>query len=107
MSALNSPLPSRSGTPSIEHPLAFMAQQLAHARSALRLSAQDLPDFDAETLSGTLLPESTTISLLAQLVKGLVTVSHELSGVTSAKENGYTRTHPGLPVCPAVQAHRT
>jgi len=82
MSALNSPLQSQSGTPLIEQPLRFMAQQLAQARLALHLTSQDLPDFDAESLFGTLLPESTTISLLAQLVKGLVTISHELSGVT-------------------------
>ena len=68
--------------PSIEHPLVFMAEQLADARNALRLPSQDLPDFDVETLSGTLLPDSTTITLLSRLVKRLVTVSHELSGVT-------------------------
>jgi len=82
MSALNSPLPSQSGTPTIEQPLVFMPEQLAHARSALRLTPQDLPDIDRELLSGTLLPESTTITLLSQLLKGLVRVSHELSGVT-------------------------
>ena len=41
LSALNSPLPSRSGTPSTDHPIEFMIRQLAQARSALRLSNQD------------------------------------------------------------------
>jgi len=59
-----------------------MVHQLAHARNASRLTTQDLPDFDPETQCGTLLPESTNISLLAQHVRGLVTVSHEPSGVT-------------------------
>jgi len=68
--------------PWIQQPLVFMVEQLAQARNPLRLTSQDLPDFDAETLSGTLLADSTTITRLSQLVKGLVTVSHELSGVT-------------------------
>ena len=68
----------------IEQPLDFMARQLAQARSVLRLSIQDLPDFSAETLSNTIPPESTMITLLSQLVQGLVTVSHQLSGVTKA-----------------------
>jgi len=84
LSAVNFPLPSRSGTPSIEQPLAFLAQQHAQARHALRLPWQDLPDFNPETLSGTLLPESTTLCLLAQLVRGLVTISPGLTGVTQA-----------------------
>jgi len=84
LSALNSPLPSRSGTPSIDQPIDFMARQLAQARSALRLSTQDLPDFSPDTLSNTIPSESTMITLLSQLVQGLVTVSHELSGVTQA-----------------------
>jgi len=57
MSALNSPLPSWSGTLSIDQPLVFMAEELAKARTTLRLTPEDLPDFDAETLSSTLLPE--------------------------------------------------
>jgi len=68
MSALNSPLTSRSGTPLIEQPRAFIVQQLAPARNTLHLTALDLAAFDTETLSGTLLAESTTISLLAQVV---------------------------------------
>jgi len=83
LSALNSPLPSRSGTPSVDRPLDLMARQLAQVRSALRLDAQDLPDFSPEMLSSTIPSESTTITLLSQLVQGLVTVSLELSGVTS------------------------
>jgi len=86
LSDLNSPLPSRSGTPSADPPIDFMMRQLTQARSALRLSTHDLPDFSSETQSGTLPIESTTIVLLSQLVQGLVTVSHELSGVTKALE---------------------
>jgi len=74
MSALNSPHQCRSGTPSIDYPLAFIAEQLAHAREALRLNPRDLRNFSPETLSGTIPSESMSITLLAQLVKGLVTV---------------------------------
>jgi len=84
LSALNSPLPSHSGTPSTDHPIEFMMRQLAQARSALRLSNQDLPDLSPDAQTGTLPIESITIVLLSQLVQGLVTVSHELSGVTQA-----------------------
>jgi len=59
-------------------------RQLAQARSALRLSTQDFPDLSPDAQAGTLPIESITIVLLAQLVQGLVTVSHELSGVTQA-----------------------
>jgi len=41
-----------------------MAEELAQARTTLCLTPQDLPDFDAEILSSTLLPESTTITLV-------------------------------------------
>jgi len=82
LSALNSPLPLPSGTPSTDHPIEFMMRQLAQARSALRLSKQDFPDLSADAQAGTLPIESITIVLLSQLVQGLVTVSHELSGVT-------------------------
>ena len=84
LSALNSPLPSRSGTPSTDHPIEFMMRQLAQARSAVRLSNHDFPDFTPDAQAGTLPIESITIVLLSQLVQGLVTVSHELSGVTQA-----------------------
>jgi len=84
LSALNSPLRSRSGTPSTDHPIEFMMRDLAQARSALRLSTQDFPDLSADAQAGTLPIESTTIVLLSQLVQGLVTISHELSGVTQA-----------------------
>jgi len=59
-------------------------RQLAQARSALRLSNQDFPDLSADAQAGTLPIESITIVLLTQLVQGLVTVSHELSGVNKA-----------------------
>jgi len=84
LSALNSPLPWRSGTPSTDHPIEFMMRQLAQARSALRLSNQDFPDLSIDAQAGTLPVESITIVLLSQLVQGLVTVSHELRGVTQA-----------------------
>jgi len=84
LSALNSPHPLRSGTPSTDHPIEFMMRQHAQARSALRLSNQDFPDLSPDAPAGTLPIESITIVLLSQLVQGLVTVSHELSGVNQA-----------------------
>jgi len=87
MSPLNTPAPSRSGTPLTDYPLSFMAEQLAQASNALRLSPRDLPDFSAETLANTIPTESTTVALLSQLVKGLVTISHELSGVSQKLAN--------------------
>jgi len=86
LSALNSPLPSRFGTPSTHHPIEFMMRQLAQGRSALRLSNQDFPDLSADAQAGTLPIESLTIVDLSQLVQGLVTVSHELRVVTQAVE---------------------
>jgi len=84
LSALNSPLLSRSGTPSTNHAIEFMMRQLAQARGALRLSNLEFPDLSPDAQAGTLTIESITIVLLSQLVQGLVTVSHELSGVTQA-----------------------
>jgi len=84
LSALNSPLPSRSGTPSTDHPIEFMIRQLAQARSALRLSNLDFPDLSADAQAGALPIESITIVLVSQLDPGLGTVSHELSRVTQA-----------------------
>jgi len=51
----------------------------------VRLNPRDLPDFSAETLANTIPAESTTVTLLSQLVKGLVTISHELSGVSQKR----------------------
>jgi len=82
LSALNSPFPSRSGTPSTDFPVEFMMRQLAQVRSALRLSNQDFPALSPDAQAGTLPIESITIVLLSQLVQGLVTVSHERGGVT-------------------------
>jgi len=84
LSALNSPLPSRSGTPSTDHPIEFMMRQLAQARSVLRLNTQDFPDPSPDAQAGTLPIEFITIVLLSQLAQGLVTISHELSGLTQA-----------------------
>jgi len=82
MSALNSPAQLRSGTPLTDYPLAFMAERRAQARSTLHLNPRDLPDFSAQTLVNTIPTKSRAITLLSQLVKGLVTISHELSGVS-------------------------
>lgn len=73
-----------------------MAEQLAQAWSALCRNPRDLADFSTKTLSGTIPSESTVILLLCQLVKGLVTISHELSRVTHklkaiSKENDARR----------------
>jgi len=59
-------------------------RQLAQVRSALRLNNQDFPDLSPDAQAGTLPIESITIVFLSQLVQGLVTVSHALSGVTQA-----------------------
>ena len=59
-------------------------RQLAQARSPLRLSNQDFPDLSPDAQAGTLPIESITIVLLSQLLQGLVTLSHELSGVIQA-----------------------
>jgi len=96
LSALNSPLPSPSGKSSTDHSIKFMMRQLAQARSPLWLSNQDFPELSPDAQAGTLPIESITIVLLCQLVQGLVTVSHELSGVTQvvatiSKENGNLR----------------
>ena len=84
LSAFSSPLPSRSGTPMTDHPIEFMMRKRAQARSALRLSNQDFQDLSPDAQARTLPMESITIVLLSQLVQGLVTISHELIGVTQA-----------------------
>jgi len=82
MSALNSPAPSRSGTPLTDYALAFIVEELAKARSALRLNTRDLPDFSVQMVANTIPAEYPTVTLLSQLIEGLVTISHELSGVS-------------------------
>jgi len=84
LSALNSPLPSRSGTPSTDHPIEVIMRRLTQARSVLRLSNQDFPDLSPDAQASTFPIDSITIVVLSQLVQGLVTVSYELSGVTQA-----------------------
>jgi len=54
MSALRSPAASRSSAPLTDYPLAFMAEHLAQARSALLLNPRDLLDFSAEPLANTI-----------------------------------------------------
>jgi len=82
LSAASSPLPTRSSTPAVDYPEAFTAEQLASARASLRLNPRDFPDFSLDTLSGLIPSETATLTLLSHLVRGLVTISQELSGVT-------------------------
>ena len=75
-----------------DYPLAFMAEQLAQARRSLGLNPCNLPYFSGPMWANTIPAETTTVTLLSHLVKGLVTISHELSGVsqklaTISKEN--------------------
>ena len=93
LSAASSPLPTRSSTPAIDYPQAFMAETLESARTSLRLNPRDFPDFSQDTLSGLIPSETASLTLLSQLVRGLITISQELSGVTQkltalAAENG-------------------
>jgi len=80
--AAASPLQTRSSTPVVDYPQSFMAEPLAAARSSLGLNPRDFPDFTQDTLSGLIPSETATLTLLSQLVRGLVTISQELSGVT-------------------------
>ena len=80
--AASSPLSTGSSTPAVDCPQAFVAEQLAIARSSLRLNPQDFPDFSQDTLSGLIPSETATLTPLSQLVRVLVTISQELSGVT-------------------------
>jgi len=59
-----------------------MAKQIATARSSLRLNPRDFPAFSQNTLSGLIPSKTATLTLLSQLVRGLVTISQELSVVT-------------------------
>jgi len=77
-----SPLPTLSSTPAVDYPQAFTAEQLASARSSLRLNPRDFPDFSQDTLSGLIPSETATLTLLSQIIRGLVTISQEHSGVT-------------------------
>jgi len=82
LSAASSPLPMRLSTQAIDYPQAFTAEQLAFARSSLHLNPQDFPHFSHDILSGLIPSETATLTLLSQLVRGLVTIPQELSGVT-------------------------
>jgi len=82
LSAASSRLQTCLSTPAVDYPQAFRAEQLAFARSSLRLNPWDFPDFSQDTLSGLIPLETATLTLLSQLVRGLVTISQELSGVT-------------------------
>ena len=96
LSAASSPLPTRSSRPAVDYPQTFTAEQLAAARSSLLLNPQDFPDFSQDTLSGLMPSHTVTLTLLSQLVRGLVTISPELSGVTqklaSLAEESYALT---------------
>jgi len=80
--AASSPLSTGSSTPAVDCPQAFMAEQLAIARSCLRLNPQDFPDFYQDTLSGLIPSETATLTPLSQHIRLLVTISQALSGVT-------------------------
>ena len=82
LSAASSPLPMRSSTQAVDYPQAFTAEQLAFARSSLHLNPQDFPDFSQDTLSGLIPSETATLTFLSQLLRALVTIPQELSGVT-------------------------
>jgi len=82
LSAASSPLPMSLATQAVDYPHAFTAEQLASARASLRLNPRDFPDFSQDTLSGLIPSQTATLTLLSQLVRGLVTISQELSGVT-------------------------
>jgi len=82
LSAASSPLPTRSSTPALDYPQAFTAEQLTAARSSLHLNPRDFPHLSQDTLSGLIPSETGTLTLLSQLVRGLVTISQEVSGVT-------------------------
>jgi len=82
LSANPSPMQTRSTTPAVDSPQAFTAEQLALAHFSLRLNPRDLLDFSQDTLSGLIPSETAFLTLLSQLVRGLVTISQELAGVT-------------------------
>ena len=80
--AFISPNPTRSSTPGVNYPQIFTAEQLAGARTSLCLNPRDFPDLSPDTLSCLIPSETATLTLLSQLVRGLVTISQELTGVT-------------------------
>jgi len=82
LSATSSPLPTRSSTPAVDYPQAFTPEQLDLARSSLCFNPRDLPEFSQDTMSGLMLSETLTLTLLSQPVRGVVIISHELCGVT-------------------------
>jgi len=66
--------------------MVFMVEQFAQAWGALGISPLHLPDFSPDTLPGLNPSESTTVTLLSQQVKRLVSVSHELRRVSCSLE---------------------
>jgi len=82
VSAASSPLPTGSSTPALDYPQAITAEQLSTARSSLRLNPRDFPDFSQDTLSGLISSQTATLTILSQLVRGVVTISQKLSAVT-------------------------
>jgi len=74
-------------TPAVDYPQALTAEPLALACSFLCRTPRDLPNFFQDTLSG-LIPSATrSLTCLSQLGRGLVTISHELAGVTPQLPN--------------------
>ena len=82
LSAASFPLPTRASTPAVDYPQAFTAEQLESARISLLLNTRNLPDFSQDTLSGLIPSDTATLTLHSQLVRVLVIISQELSGVT-------------------------
>jgi len=60
LSAASSPLPTCSSMPAVDYPQAFTAEQLASARSSLRLKPGEFPDFSQDTLSGLIPSDSVS-----------------------------------------------
>jgi len=93
LSGASSSMPTQTSTPAIDYPQAFTAEQPESARTCLRVNPCDFPDFSQDTLSGLILSETSSLTILSQLVRRLVTISEELSGGTQkltalAKEKG-------------------
>jgi len=81
LSAASSPIPTRLSTPAVDYPQVFTAEQLAAARSSHPLQFRDFRDCSKDTLSVLIPSQTATLTLLSQLVTGVVTISQDLSAV--------------------------
>jgi len=66
--AASSPGPTASSTPAVVYSQACTAEQLALARTSLRLNPRDRVNFSQDTLSGLMPSETVTLTLLCQVV---------------------------------------